>query len=143
MDDETNRPPPKTRSAFVDILLAALYGDAAAAVIGLIPYFTTRTIEYGWSTFAFLPIVSGVIVGIYLRQREHDVSKVLLSSLISVTLPALGLLFWQTEGMACLVMASPFALGVHFLAALIGGAVAGSRGRPLQIEESRQEQCLF
>ena len=82
---------------------------------------TTILRDYGWSLFVGLPFIMGFIsVLIYGFHGSRTRSQCLMVAANTVVLSGLGLLLVAFEGIICLIMAAPLALGM----ALMGGWAA-------------------
>lgn len=77
--------------------------------------------EYGWSLFVGLPFIMGFLsVLIYSYHQPQSLGSCLKIASSTILLAGVGLLLVAFEGLICLIMAAPLAIGIG----LAGGAVA-------------------
>ncbi len=102
-------------SAAMAILLTSLLG------IGMAWFGTVMLRNYGWGLFVGLPFCLGLIaVLLHSYHRQRSFSECIAVSVCSVTLLAGFLLALAVEGVICLAMAAPPALGLAIFGGWIG-----------------------
>jgi hypothetical protein len=111
---------------------AAAVGVTSGGVLGLaaIALITGQLREYGWSLFVATPFLVGLVSTLLYtwhepRGRMESVGVALLAlGLLGVALVGVAI-----EGLICLLMASPIAVGLGILGALAGHGIGELRGR--------------
>jgi hypothetical protein len=119
-------------SAGLSVLVTALIG---LAFVGL---GTSSIGAYGWSLFVALPFCLGLFaVLLHSYHGPRDVRTCLSVALLPVGLLGLLLLAVAIEGLVCLMMAAPLALGLALLGGLLGYGIQASywrtHGTPLML----------
>jgi hypothetical protein len=89
--------------------------------------------SYGYGMFVVSPFVIGATTA-YLANRRTDLgaSRTVQVILIALMLGGVALIVSALEGVVCLVLASPLAIGLAFLGGLLGRAIAVYSRRPPQ-----------
>lgn len=84
--------------------------------------------SYGYGIFVFAPFLVGAITG-YVLNRRHDIGRGLTIDLVLTTavLGGIGLVSFALEGLVCLVLAAPLALGLAAVGGVFGRAIARHR----------------
>ena len=101
-------------SAILSVLLTAVIGTAAVAIMTL----TLQT--YGWSLFLGLPFCMGLFATLLHSYHEPRTYRQCLKvSVLPVVVVGIVLLAVEMEGIICLAMAAPIAMGL----AALGGAL--------------------
>ncbi|HSF42308.1 MAG TPA: hypothetical protein VLT87_21070 [Thermoanaerobaculia bacterium] len=97
-------------------------GLTALLALPIIVFSTSNALFYGWTLFYILPALSGFVsVLLYTRNSPHPRwCECALAASLSVIFEGVGLLFLAQEGVICILMAAPLALGL----ALAGGQSA-------------------
>lgn len=121
----------------LDRIISALYGDIFAATVGFIAYYANTLVTYGFGLFAVLPFLSGILIGMALRKKRGEMlspADLFMSSLWAMTIPAVFLMFFESEGMICILMALPIGYVTTLLGTVLGGSLPiGPRGRPVSV----------
>jgi uncharacterized membrane protein YhaH (DUF805 family) len=111
-------------SAALSVLVTALIG---LAFVGL---GTSAIGAYGWSLFVALPFCLGLFaVLLHSYHGPRDLRTCLSVALLPVGLLGLLLLAVAIEGLVCLMMAAPLALGLALLGGLLGYGIQASHWR--------------
>ncbi len=77
--------------------------------------------DYGWSLFAGLPFVMGFLsVLIFSYHTQRNILSCLSVAVIAIILAGMGLLMVAMEGLICIIMAAPIALGMGMVGAVVG-----------------------
>jgi hypothetical protein len=85
---------------------------------------------YGWSVFTAVPFVAAITTPVlYGWNKQRSLVECILSSVICLLLMASVLLILPFEGILCLAMASPLAVGVGIVGGLVGYAIQASLPR--------------
>jgi uncharacterized membrane protein YhaH (DUF805 family) len=80
--------------------------------------------SYGWGLFVALPFCLGLFsVLVYSYHEPRTYSSCLLVSLVPIGLLGAVLLLVMIEGLICILMAAPFALGLAALGGMLGYAI--------------------
>lgn len=114
---------------------SGLLAIAVTAILGL-GFVVLGTIvigAYGWGLFVALPFCLGmfsVLLYSYHEPREWD--SCFAVSLLPVALVGIALIFVAMEGVICVLMAAPFALGLAALGGGLGYAIQSRHWRPKQ-----------
>src|SRR6266852_1737351 len=95
------------------ILYGTLTASATALLGGALITAGNSTAPYGWSMFIALPAVTGFVAGCFGRFLW----AALLTTLLSLVVCFVGLLFTGLEGLVCILMASPL---------IVAGALVGT-----------------
>jgi len=102
---------------------SALMGIFLTLVLALAATWLSAKVlrEYGWSLFVGLPFIMGFVsVLIYGYHQPRELRSCLQIAFCTIVLAGAGLLLVAFEGLICLIMAAPLAIGIG----LAGGAVA-------------------
>ncbi|MCA9635596.1 MAG: SRPBCC family protein [Myxococcales bacterium] len=126
-------PPKEQAVAGVDLhprgkIIAALYGVLAGLGLGLgVTLFSTLVLrQYGEVLFLVTPGLIGAFAGWFFNQDEDRGLRATLGvSMLAVSIVGMAMLLFAIEGVICLVMAMPLALGLG----LIGGALGRQMAR--------------
>lgn len=113
----------KPRQPLYQVWWARVLFAFAFALAGLI-LSAYKFEQYGWGLFVMVPISLGFVSTIiYCRDRRAKLGACLGNATL-VSLPVGALLFLVGgEGMICLIMASPLALGLVWIGSLMGYSV--------------------
>ncbi len=85
---------------------------------------------YGWSVFTAVPFVAAIAAPIlYGWQRQRTLVECLFNAVTCLLLMASVLLIIPFEGVICLLMASPLAVGIGIVGGLVGYAIQASMPR--------------
>jgi len=85
---------------------------------------------YGWSVFTAIPFVAAIAAPIlYGWHRRRTVWECVSNSIICLMLMASVLLLIPFEGIICLMMASPLAVGIGIVGGLVGYAIQANMPR--------------
>lgn len=85
---------------------------------------------YGWSIFTVVPFVAAIATPVlYGWNKRRTLVECLLSSVTCLMLMASTLLILPIEGIICLAMATPLAIGVGLVGGLTGYAIQASLPR--------------
>ena len=103
-------------------MLAASGASVFALAISALSGSVFRT--YGWTLFVLLPVAMGFLaVLIFGQDRPVELREVILVSLLTLAVSAVGLLFLGIEGLICLAMALPLAAPLVVVGGLLGRAL--------------------
>lgn len=123
-------PWPETRGLDVWIprspIGAGFVAIGATVIIGLLfAALSTQTLKsYGWGLFVALPFCLGLFsVLVYSYHEPRSFRSCLAVSLVLIGLLVAVLLVVAIEGLICLLMAAPFALGLAGLGGAVGYAI--------------------
>ncbi len=108
---------------------SALLSIALTACMGLFFAVLGATVmgAYGWSLFVALPFCLGLFaVLLHSYHGPRDYSACMSVALLPVGLAGLALLFVAIEGLICLLMAAPLALGLAWLGGSLGYYIQGN-----------------
>ena len=109
-------------SAAIAIVLSTLLG-AAATALG-----TEVLKDYGWALFTGVPFCLGFFAAvIHAVHQPRRLRESVAVSLLAVSLVGAVLLVVALEGLICILMAAPLALGLALVGGLVGHAVQVSR----------------
>lgn len=109
---------------------------AGVAIIVLAVLISAVTFgAYGWGLFVGTPFMAGLATG-YLANRDELLTNVQTMGLVGYAgmLASVALLMLALEGLACIVLIAPLAVGVAVAGGLLGRAlakIAHWRGKPL------------
>jgi uncharacterized membrane protein YhaH (DUF805 family) len=96
---------------FLTTALGLLFVTMGTLVIG----------AYGWGLFVALPFCLGMFsVLVYSYHEPRSWSNCFIVSLLPVGLVGIALIAVAMEGIICVLMAAPFALGLAFLGGMVG-----------------------
>ncbi len=85
---------------------------------------------YGWSVFTVIPFVAAISTPVlYGWNKERTLGECLLSAITCLMLMASVLLIIPFEGIICLAMASPLAVGVGLVGGLVGYVIQATMPR--------------
>jgi len=117
-------------------LAAAILATIAASVVGflLVLLGTQFQGNYGWSLFLAVPFCLGLFSVLILSYRApRTMGECLMVSIAPVVLIGLALLLLAFEGVICILMAAPLALGISAIAGVMGYWIQVTRwsGRPI------------
>jgi hypothetical protein len=112
-------------------------GSAAAAMlitlvpIGALVLMGTKFLQnYGWGLFVGTPFMVGFFSTILYEHHEpRSLMQSLGVTLASLGLLAIGLVMLAVEGIICILMAAPIAIGIAFLGTLAAHALSLGRSR--------------
>lgn len=115
----------------------SVFGSAALAVgagvllaLGAVALGTKVLRDYGWGLFAGVPFAMGFLAAIIHGARERrNIGQSVTVAFVAVALAGGALLALAFEGVICLLMASPLALALAAVGALVGHVVQSSRWR--------------
>jgi uncharacterized membrane protein YhaH (DUF805 family) len=108
-------PRSKLGSALLSILVSGGLG-LGLSVIG-----TTILASYGWGLFVALPFCLGLFsVLVHSYHQEREFGTCVGVAMLPVVLVGMSLLGFGKEGMLCMLMAAPLALGLAFLGGWLG-----------------------
>ncbi len=119
-----------SRSALLSALVACLATGAAG--VGL-TYLATQVVgNYGWAVFVAEPIMLGFVATVIHAWKQPRTAGQCLgvAALGGILLPAVGLLFFGLEGIACILMASIIWVPLVLLGGVAGWAVQSRFRRP-------------
>ena len=108
---------------------SALLSIALTACIGLFFTVLGTTVlgAYGWSLFVALPFCLGLFaVLLHSYHGQRDYSTCMSVALLPVGIVGLVLLVVAIEGLICLLMAAPLALGLAWLGGSLGYYIQGN-----------------
>jgi uncharacterized membrane protein YhaH (DUF805 family) len=109
---------------------SALLGIAGAAAVALVAVlFSVFAFgSYGLTLFLATPFIQGMVVGYsYNRDRQTTGAETVSVVALSVLLVGGVMLLFALEGVVCLLMALPLALGLGALGGLVGRVMARAR----------------
>ena len=119
-------------------LAAAILATVATSIVGflLVLFGTQFQGNYGWSLFLVVPFCLGLFSTLILSYRApRTMGECLMVSIAPVVLIGAGLLLLAFEGVICIAMAAPLALGLSAIGGMVGYWIQDSRwstpGRPL------------
>ncbi len=118
----------------------------AAVVIGLLfAALSTQALKsYGWGLFVALPFCLGLFsVLVYSYHEPRSLGTCLAISLVPIGLLGVGLLVVAIEGIICLAMAAPFALGLAALGGTLGYAIQSGYWRNRDVPAMLSVVLLF
>jgi len=106
--------------AVVGGVLAGVGLTLASVALGTLVFGT-----YGYALFMLTPFVIGVITG-YLANRKGDIGDwpTALSVLAAIALGGIALVFVALEGIVCILMAAPLAIGLALAGGVLGHHIA-------------------
>jgi uncharacterized membrane protein YhaH (DUF805 family) len=116
-------------------LPSSMVGSAALA-IGITVVFaviaawlsTSLLRKYGWGLFAGVPFCMGFFSALIHGARQpRRLSESILVAIVSLIIAGTLLLLVAMEGIICLLMAAPLALGLALIGALVGHLIQASR----------------
>jgi uncharacterized membrane protein YhaH (DUF805 family) len=120
-----------------EALLAAGLATLATTIVGIVMVVlgTQFQANYGWGLFVAVPFCLGMFSTlIYSYRMPRTLGECLMVSIAPVVLMGLGLLILAFEGVICIAMAAPLALGLSALGGMVGYGVQEGRwhlrGRP-------------
>ncbi|HTT34154.1 MAG TPA: DUF805 domain-containing protein [Methylomirabilota bacterium] len=114
-------------SALLAILLTAVLG------LGFVALGTLVIGAYGWGLFVALPFCLGMFsVLLYSYHEPRDLWTSVMVALLPVGLVGVALILIALEGIVCVLMAAPFALGLAGLGGMIGYYIQARHWRPKQ-----------
>ena len=123
--------PNPTPSKVDSVLLSAIMGTVLGAALAVVMTFLAVSVfkQYGLALFVGTPFVMGFTsVGCFNHGKKRSLPQSLLVAMLSVLCGAGLLLLFALEGVLCIVMASPIAMVLTVLGALLGyGVAAGNR----------------
>jgi uncharacterized membrane protein YhaH (DUF805 family) len=105
----------------------ALRGFAVATAIALGSTLLSVYLlgAYGGALFFGTPVLIGVVLGfVFNRPTERSLGATLGLVSISIVMSGAALLFFAIEGLLCILMAAPLALGGAILGGVVGRAIA-------------------
>jgi uncharacterized membrane protein YhaH (DUF805 family) len=84
---------------------------------------------YGWSLFFATPFVVGVVCG-YITNRtgRRALAPTIWTACTAIAVSGLAVLLFALEGIICILMASPLALGMAAAGSVIGRLIAATKG---------------
>jgi uncharacterized membrane protein YhaH (DUF805 family) len=110
-------------SIFLTCVLGLVFLTLGTLVIG----------AYGWGVFVALPFCLGMFsVLLYSYHSPRDLGQCMSVALLPVGLLGLVLIFVAMEGVICVLMAAPFALGLAALGGMLGYTIQAHHWRPKQ-----------
>jgi len=110
-------------SIFLTCALGLVFLTLGTLVIG----------AYGWGLFVALPFCLGMFsVLLYSYHSPRDLGKCMSVALLPVGLLGVVLIFVAMEGVICVLMAAPFALGLAALGGMLGYTIQTHHWRPKQ-----------
>ena len=106
--------------AVVGGVLAGVGLTLASVALGTLVFGT-----YGYALFMLTPFVIGVITG-YLANRKGDIGDwpTALSVMAAIALGGIALVFVALEGIVCILMAAPLAIGLALAGGVLGHHIA-------------------
>jgi uncharacterized membrane protein YhaH (DUF805 family) len=114
-------------SAVLAIFLAAVLG------LGFVAIGTLVIGAYGWGLFVALPFCLGMFsVLLYSYHEPRDWWTCLNVALLPVGLVGVALILVAMEGIICVLMAAPFALGLAALGGMLSYTIQARHWRPKQ-----------
>jgi uncharacterized membrane protein YhaH (DUF805 family) len=114
-------------SAVLAIFITAVLG------LGFVAMGTLVIGAYGWSLFVALPFCLGMFsVLLYSYHEPRDWWMCLNVALLPVGLVGVALILLALEGVICVLMAAPFALGLAALGGMLGYHIQARHWRPKQ-----------
>ncbi len=114
-------------SAVLSIFLTSVLGLVFVAIGTLVIG------AYGWGLFVALPFCLGMFsVLLYSYHSPRDWWKCLNVALLPVGILGIVLIFVAMEGVICVLMAAPFALGLAALGGMLGYTIQAHHWRPKQ-----------
>lgn len=119
----------------------ALSCSTAAALlgVGLVQLNTEILGTYGWTLFLATPFLLGFFATwLYSLHRPLKKGESMQIALLTVLASGLLLLGLAIEGMICLIMAAPIALGL----AALGAATAGALEKVIRLRSESRMMCL-
>ncbi len=110
------------RGAFSSALLAIITTSILTFILAWLG--TSVFQDYGWSIFVGLPFCMGFLSAlIYSFREERSLRLCITVANSTVLLVGFGFLIFAMEGIICLVMAAPIALGIATMGGAMGYAV--------------------
>jgi hypothetical protein len=110
-------------SIFLTTVLGLVFVGLGTVVIG----------AYGWGLFVALPFCLGMFsVLVYSYHAPRDFGKCLSVALLPVGLLGAVLILVAIEGIICVLMAAPFAVGLAALGGTVGYMIQSHHWRPKQ-----------
>jgi uncharacterized membrane protein YhaH (DUF805 family) len=105
---------------------------AAGAVVLAFAQFSAALLKgYGWGLFVGLPFVIGLASSlVYGHHEPRGLGECIAVAALSVTFSGLVLFAAAVEGIICLAMAAPLALGLALMGALLGYFIQYHSPRP-------------
>ncbi|HYL86129.1 MAG TPA: DUF805 domain-containing protein [Candidatus Angelobacter sp.] len=114
-------------SAVLAIFVTAVLG------LGFVGVGTIVIGAYGWGLFVALPFCLGMFaVLLYSYHEPRELGDCIAVSLLPVGLVGGVLILMAMEGIICVLMAAPFALGLAVLGGLLGYSIQARHWRPKQ-----------
>lgn len=85
---------------------------------------------YGWSLFTLIPFVAAIAAPVlYGWNKERNLGECLISSIFCLMIMASVLLIIPFEGIICLAMATPLAVGVGVIGGVVGFMIQAAMPR--------------
>lgn len=106
-------------AAVVGTVLAGLFGVGCALV-------AVHGLEvYGWGLFVGIPFVAGLLAALVVNaRRPRPITVSLMAAVLTQVVIGVVLLVIAAEGVLCLLMAAPIAIGVSLLGGVVGHHLA-------------------
>jgi hypothetical protein len=126
---EVSTSPGRPRSGWVSAVPGMVVGTALtlfAVAVGSLGFGS-----YGFGMFFVSPFVIGAVTA-YVANRDEDIGASRTNHIVAgaIALGGAGLVLTALEGLICIFMASPLAIGVAVVGGLLGRAIALARRRP-------------
>jgi len=113
---------------------SAVMGVAISLLMGLEMVWLGTSVlgDYGWSLFLGLPFVMGLLSAvIHSFHQPRTLSSCVFVALVAIGLVGGALLLAAMEGIICLLMASPVAVGMAALGGIVGFLIQKNLWQPL------------
>jgi uncharacterized membrane protein YhaH (DUF805 family) len=115
-------------SALLSIVVTAVLG------LGFVAIGTIVIGAYGWGLFVALPFCLGMFsVLLYSHHEPRSWDNCIFVSLLPVGLVGIALILVAMEGIICVMMAAPFALGLAALGGALGYMIQAHHWKPRQM----------
>ncbi len=119
-------PPPVLDAQLTSALLGVAASVGIAGAMTLLSVFGLG--KYGASLFFGTPLLMGACAAfLFNHKHPRSMGSSIVVAILSVSIAGLCLLLFALEGVFCLAMAMPLAIGLGVLGAVIGRAIALSR----------------
>ncbi len=137
---ESEGAPWPAQSGFSEVIPSSPLGSAVlsiflTSVLGLV-FLGLATLvvgAYGWGLFVALPFCLGMFsVLLYSYHSPRDWWTCLNVALLPVGILGIALILLAMEGVICVLMAAPFALGLSALGGMLGYTIQARHWRPKQ-----------
>ena len=113
---------------------SAVASTITVGVVGMgLAYFSTQVLRnYGWGLFVAQPFAMGLVsVWLYAGPRKRSFRSCQIVAMLPILFCGLCLFVAAAEGIICLVMAAPIGLALSLFGGIVGYAIVGNRGAPI------------